>query len=78
MPSFLGNAICILLIAALVFVCARNLYLDHVSGGCAGCSGSCSSCGHCGGSEVPKPRLTRKQKKMMREKYRAMHQTRRS
>ena len=61
MPPVLGNAVALLAVAALVFVCARYLWLDHQrGGGCASCGGACAhgggcaSChGGCGGG-VPK------------------------
>ena len=54
MPPILGNAIALLMVAALVYVCARNLWLDHrQGGGCASCGGSCGgSCAGCGGCSV--------------------------
>ena len=51
MPVVLGNAIAILMVAALVAVCAREIWKGHKKGGCggscAGCSGCCGSCGGC-------------------------------
>lgn len=52
MPVILGNIIALSLVALLVYVCARNLWGGHKSGGCGGCSGNCASCGggcSCGG-----------------------------
>ena len=51
MPPILGNTIALLCVAALVYVCAHTLWLDHKrGGGCASCGGSCGgNCGGCAG-----------------------------
>ncbi len=49
MPVILGNMVAVLLVIALVFVCAKEIWKGHKGGGCAGCSGSCGSCSSCSG-----------------------------
>ena len=46
MPSILGNAIVIAVLAIVVALAVRSLWKSHKSGG--HCSGDCSSCGGCG------------------------------
>lgn len=46
----LGSMIAILLVAGLVFVCAREIWgkkAGGCGGGCAGCSGGCHGCSKC-------------------------------
>ena len=46
-----GSIIAILLVAGLVFVCARELWGPKKAGGCAGCAGGCAGCsGACHGN----------------------------
>ncbi len=51
MPALIGNLIAILLLAALLFVCTKNvveMIRGELSGkGCSGCGGGCS--GNCSG-----------------------------
>ncbi len=46
MAVVLGNTVAVILVLALVWVCAGQLWKDHKSGGsCAGCGGCGGSCG---------------------------------
>ena len=58
MPPILGNAIVILALLGLVYVCGKNVLGDirgqlkgkgcsSCGGGCSSCSGSCASCSGC-------------------------------
>ena len=50
----LGSMIAILLVAGLVFVCAREIWgkkAGGCGGGCAGCSGGCHGCSKCSPEE---------------------------
>ncbi|MCR5294574.1 MAG: FeoB-associated Cys-rich membrane protein [Lachnospiraceae bacterium] len=60
MSPVLGNIIAAGLVLALVFLCARFLWKDAKSGGCAGCSGHCASCHSSGASNC---RCSAEQKK---------------
>lgn len=59
-PPILGNIIAVGLVLLLVFFCARFLWKDAKSGGCAGCSGHCGSCSSCG----PDCKCSAEEKKM--------------
>lgn len=44
MSPVLGNGIALILVALLVYACARSLWKTHRAGGCGG---NCASCGSC-------------------------------